>query len=45
MKREDILIEADELLAKIGGPNLRFFDATILFSRKETNPTARRLWR
>ncbi len=29
MKRNDILIEADELLAKINDPNLRIFDATI----------------
>ena len=29
MNRNDVLIEADELLAKINDPNLRIFDATI----------------
>jgi thiosulfate/3-mercaptopyruvate sulfurtransferase len=29
MKREDFLIEADELMAKLGNDNLRIFDATI----------------
>ncbi|MEM7034232.1 MAG: rhodanese-like domain-containing protein [Chloroflexota bacterium] len=40
MKRENMLIEADELLAKIDDPNLRIYDATILFYRKESDPTA-----
>ena len=29
MKRENMLIEADELLKKIGNENIRIFDATI----------------
>lgn len=29
MKREDLLIEADELLTKLNNPNIRIFDATI----------------
>lgn len=40
MKRNDILIEADELLTKIDHPNLRIYDATILFFRKDDEPTA-----
>lgn len=40
MNRENMLIEADELQAKIGDPNLRIYDATILFFRKETELTA-----
>jgi thiosulfate/3-mercaptopyruvate sulfurtransferase len=31
MKREVALIEADELLTKLNDPNIRIFDATILF--------------
>ena len=31
MKREDVLIEADELLTNIDNPDLRIFDATIMF--------------
>ncbi len=31
MKRNHILIEADELLTKINNPNIRIFDATIMF--------------
>ncbi len=41
MKREDALIEADELLAKIDDPNLRLYDATILFFRQDSELTAR----
>ena len=40
MKRDDMLIEADELLEKIGDSNLRIYDATILHFRKESDPTA-----
>lgn len=40
MKRQDALIEAEELLGKIGDPNLRIYDATILFFRQETDQTA-----
>lgn len=40
MKREDILIEADELLAKVHDENIRIYDATILFFRKEGEQTA-----
>ena len=40
MKRQDALIEVDELLGKIGDPNLRIYDATILFFRQETDQTA-----
>lgn len=31
MNRDDCLIEADELLARLDEPNLRLFDATIMF--------------
>ena len=40
MNRENMVIEADELLSKIGNPNLRIYDATILFFRQETDATA-----
>lgn len=40
MKREQMLIEAAELLPKIDDPNLRIYDATILFFRKESDLTA-----
>ena len=40
MNRNDFLIEADELLTKINNPNLRIYDATILFFRKESEITA-----
>ena len=40
MNRDDMLIEADELLAKIDDPNVRIYDATILFFRKESELTA-----
>jgi thiosulfate/3-mercaptopyruvate sulfurtransferase len=40
MKRQDALIEAEELLGKIADPNLRIYDATILFFRQETDQTA-----
>jgi thiosulfate/3-mercaptopyruvate sulfurtransferase len=32
LKRDRVLIEADELLTKIDNPNIRLFDATIIFS-------------
>lgn len=38
MNRESIFIEADELLAKLDDPNIRIYDATILFFRSETDP-------
>jgi thiosulfate/3-mercaptopyruvate sulfurtransferase len=31
MRREELLIEPEELLAKLGDPNLRIYDATIMF--------------
>lgn len=40
MQREDMLIEADELLMKLDDPQIRIYDASILFFRKETEPTA-----
>ena len=40
MNRNSMLIEADELLTKLDNPNLRIYDATILFYRKENEPTA-----
>ncbi len=40
MKRNEMLIEPEELIAKQGDPNLRIYDATILFFRKEGDPTA-----
>lgn len=40
MNREQMLIEADELRTKLDDPNLRIYDATILFFRKESDPTA-----
>jgi thiosulfate/3-mercaptopyruvate sulfurtransferase len=41
MNRDSVLIEADELLARLGDPNLRIYDAMILFFRTETDaPTA-----
>ena len=40
MNREDILIEADELMTKMDNPNLRIYDATILFFRQESEMTA-----
>ena len=40
MKRQDALIEADELLRRIDDPNLRIYDATILFFRQEADQTA-----
>ena len=40
MNRESMLIEADELLTKLDDPNIRIYDATILFFRKESEPTA-----
>ncbi len=40
MNRDDMLIEADELMTKINDPNIRIYDASILFFRKDTDPTA-----
>lgn len=40
MNRETMLIEADELLSKIDDPNVRIYDTSILFFRKETDQTA-----
>lgn len=40
MKRENILIEADELLRKMDDPNLRIYDATIQFFQSDANGTA-----
>ena len=40
MNRESMLIEAEELLTKIDDPNIRLYDATILFFRQESEPTA-----
>ena len=40
MNRNKMLIEADDLLAKVDEPNIRIYDATILFFREESDPTA-----
>jgi len=40
MNRNDVLIEADELLTKLDQPNIRIYDATILFFRSESDATA-----
>lgn len=40
MNRANMVIEAEELLAKLDNPNLRIYDATILFFRKDSDPTA-----
>lgn len=40
MNRDSMLIEADELLTKLANPNIRIYDATILFFRQETDATA-----
>ena len=40
MNRDNMLIEADELLTKIGSENIRIYDATILFFRSESERTA-----
>ncbi len=40
MQREEMLIEADELLTKINDPNIRIYDTTILFFREEADLTA-----
>ncbi len=37
MNRDSVLIEADELLARLGAPNFRIYDATILFFRTEAD--------
>ena len=41
MKRDNMLIEADELLTKLEVTNIRIYDATILFFRGESELTAR----
>lgn len=38
MNKEQIFIEPDELLARLGNSTLRIYDATILFFRTETDP-------
>jgi thiosulfate/3-mercaptopyruvate sulfurtransferase len=40
MNRDSFLIEADELVTKMGNANIRIYDATILFFRKEADATA-----
>ena len=40
MNRDRILIEADELLTRLDDPNIRIYDATILFFRSESEKTA-----
>ena len=40
MNRDNMLIEVDELLTKLDEANIRIFDATILFFRSESTPTA-----
>lgn len=40
MNRDAVLIEAGELLAKLDNANMRIYDATILFFRKESDLTA-----
>ncbi len=40
MKRNDIIIEVDELKGKLNDPNIRIFDAQINFFPKEGEPTA-----
>lgn len=40
MNRKDMLIEADELIPMINNRNLRIYDATIFFFRKEGEQTA-----
>ncbi|VAW43049.1 Thiosulfate sulfurtransferase, rhodanese [hydrothermal vent metagenome] len=40
MKRDNMLIEVDELLTRLDEPNIRIYDATILFFRKESEQTA-----
>lgn len=50
MKRDRVLIEADELLTKIDDPNIRIYDATIIFSmlmspeEAAVMPTAHKLY-
>lgn len=39
MQRKDILIEVDELIEKIDNPNLRIYDASINFFRKDEDKT------
>lgn len=39
MKRDEMLIEADELLTILEKPNLRIFDATVLFFSEESDAT------
>lgn len=40
MNRNDMLIEAEELLTKLNDPHLRIYDATILFFRTKSDLTA-----
>lgn len=39
MNRQDVLIEADELLARLNDPTLRIYDASIAFFWQEGQPT------
>lgn len=43
MKREEMMIEPAELLAKLGDPKLRIYDATIMFYMGLTAEQARRM--
>lgn len=43
MKREELLIEPGELLARLGDPSLRIFDATITFSMNMSAEEAARM--
>lgn len=40
MNRNRMIIEADELLEKVDKENIRIYDATIMFFRNESDPTA-----
>lgn len=44
MERSSILIEADELLPKLGNENLRIFDTSILFFGSASGLTAREIY-
>ncbi len=43
MKRKDLLIETDELKTKLGDPNLRLYDATIMFYMGMSAEEARKM--
>lgn len=40
MNRDDILIEVDQLMSKLDDGNLRIYDASMMFFRQESDPTA-----